>query len=110
MKRWFGSVLACILLLLPAIGVQAKGPQVTIGLLPKVTAEEKLTIRGISPRGKEVSLSVNGVEVARVYASFEIDRYFANVPLVAGDNQVVVSQVEDPTNRTAANIFRTTVS
>ncbi len=109
MRRLTALALICALLALP--GLASAAIDVTIGLLPKVTASEQLVVRGVAPAGEIVVITVNGTEVKRVIAGPAMNTYNVQVPIVPGDNRIVaaVSAGGDSSSATAS-VFRTTVS
>jgi hypothetical protein len=99
-----------LLISLPGISLAEPGaPAVTIGLVPAVTDQTSLMIRGTAPRGQIVALTVNGELVARVAAEPTMDVYRSVAPLSPGENRIEVT-LEGNAARAETQVFRTTVT
>jgi hypothetical protein len=101
------GLLCSMVLLLMAQPSAALG--VTIGLLPAVTTDTEIVVRGIAPRGQVVAIALNGHVEARIIAGPDRDVYYARLTLQPGPNAITV-QLEGTEVVEKASLFRITKS
>lgn len=112
MQRWISGLLAaliCVLLLAPAQAAAASYDDLTIGMLPTVTRDEEVMVRGTAPVGATVLLFVNGEPAGRTQADQGMSIYRAAVPVQPGLN-LITATVEGAEKTATASLYRVTAS
>lgn len=109
MRRISPMLLIALLLTLLAPQPTHAEPDVTIGLLPRSTRDEQLTLRGTAHAGATVAIAVNGELQKRVIAGPSMSVWREEVTLTPGANRIT-AQLEGTGATAGALIYRITAS